>query len=41
LPALTCSQLQNDLNAEAQQFKHEVEKFKYYPVIALGVGYRF
>jgi hypothetical protein len=41
LPAPVCSQLQNDLNAEAQQFKQEVEKFKYYPVIAIGIGYRF
>jgi len=41
LPAPLCSQLQNDLNAEAAQFKQEVEKFKYYPVIAIGAGYRF
>jgi hypothetical protein len=41
LPANTCTALQADLDAEAQQFKQEVEKFKYYPVITLGVGYRF
>jgi hypothetical protein len=41
LPAPTCTQLQNDLNAEALQFKQEVEKIKYYPVIAVGIGYRF
>lgn len=41
LPAPTCAQLQADLDAEALQFKREVEKVKYYPVIAIGVGYRF
>ena len=41
LPAPTCAQLQSDLNAEAAQFKNDVEKFKYYPVIAIGLGYRF
>lgn len=41
LPANTCAALQADLNAEAQQFKQEVEKVKYYPVVTLGVGYRF
>ncbi len=41
LPAPTCAQLQADLDAEALQFKQEVEKVKYYPVIAIGVGYRF
>jgi len=41
LNSVTCAQLQSDLNAEAQQFKQEVEKVKYYPVITLGIGYRF
>jgi hypothetical protein len=41
LNPVTCSQLQADLDREAQQFKQEVEKFKYYPVIAVGIGYRF
>ena len=41
LPANACAALQADLDAEAQQFKQEVEKYKYYPVITLGVGYRF
>lgn len=41
VPAPVCAQLQADLNAEAAQFKNEVEKIKYYPVITLGVGYRF
>jgi hypothetical protein len=41
LPALVCAQLQTDLDAEAQQFRQEVEKFKYYPVVAVGIGYRF
>jgi hypothetical protein len=41
LPANTCSALQADLGAEAQQFRQEVEKVKYYPVVTLGVGYRF
>lgn len=41
LPAPLCAQLQSDLDAEARQFREEVEKFKYYPVIAIGIGYRF
>jgi hypothetical protein len=41
LPAPVCAQLQGDLNAEAQQFKQEVERYKYYPVLTVGVGYRF
>ncbi len=41
LPANTCAALQADLDAEALQFRHEVEKVKYYPVVTLGVGYRF
>ena len=41
VPAPVCDQLQSDLDAEAAQFRQEVEDFKYYPVIAIGVGYRF
>lgn len=41
LPAPTCAALQSDLDAEAASFKHDVEKVKYYPVITLGLGWRF
>ncbi|HXF44711.1 MAG TPA: hypothetical protein VNK91_01175 [Burkholderiaceae bacterium] len=41
LNPLVCAQLQSDLQAEAQKFKQEVEKVKYYPVVTIGVGYRF
>ncbi len=41
LPALACQQLQSDLRAEEQQFRDEVAKYKLYPVLSVGVGYRF
>lgn len=36
-----CANLQSDLQAEAAEFKREVEKVKYYPILRIGVGYRF
>jgi hypothetical protein len=36
-----CASLQNDLRAEADAFRREVETYKFYPVVRLGLGYRF
>lgn len=41
LPAPACSQLQNDLRAEEVQFRAAVDDFKAYPVLSLGLSYRF
>ncbi len=36
-----CASLQSDLRAEADAFRREVETYKFYPVIRIGLGYRF
>lgn len=36
-----CASLQSDLRAEADAFRREVESYKFYPVIRIGLGYRF
>ncbi|MCS6945911.1 MAG: hypothetical protein RMK97_10960 [Sutterellaceae bacterium] len=41
VPPATCTQLQQELQNESQSFRQEVERIKYYPVITVGVGYRF
>ncbi|MCX8006169.1 MAG: hypothetical protein N2688_14655 [Burkholderiaceae bacterium] len=41
VPPATCTQLQQALQNESQSFRQEVERVKYYPVITVGVGYRF
>lgn len=41
LPAPACTQLQSDLRAEEQQFRDAVDDFKLYPLLSVGVGYRF
>lgn len=41
LPPPVCATVQNDLRAEADAFRREVETYKFYPVVRLGVGYRF
>jgi hypothetical protein len=41
IPANICTQLQADLQTESQEFLREVEKMKYYPVVRIGLGYRF
>lgn len=41
LPAFACTQLQSDIRAEEQQFRDEVNRYKLYPVLSVGVGYRF
>jgi hypothetical protein len=36
-----CAALQSDLRAEADAFRREVETYKFYPVVRIGLGYRF
>lgn len=36
-----CAVLQSDLRAEADAFRREVERYKFYPVVRIGLGYRF
>jgi hypothetical protein len=36
-----CASLQNDFRAEADAFRRDVETNKFYPVVRLGLGYRF
>jgi hypothetical protein len=41
LPVAACTQLQSDIRAEEQQFRDDINKYKLYPVLSIGVGYRF
>jgi hypothetical protein len=41
VPTLACSQLQSDIRAEERQFQEDIDKFKLYPVLSVGLGYRF
>jgi hypothetical protein len=41
LPPPVCASLQSDLRAEADAFRREVETYRFYPVVRLGLGYRF
>ena len=41
VPTLVCDQLQADIRAEERDFRAEVNKYKLYPVLSVGVGYRF
>jgi hypothetical protein len=36
-----CSQLQTDVDAERQKLEQNLTLLKWYPVVGLGVGYRF
>src|ERR1700693_2927682 len=40
-PPLTCSQLKSDAAAEQSNLDDSLHKFKYYPVISLGLAYTF
>jgi hypothetical protein len=42
LPANVCAQLQSDLDAEALRFADDVKSaLRVYPVLTIGIGYRF
>jgi hypothetical protein len=40
-PALTCSQLQSDTAAQQAELDDRMRKYKYYPVVSLGLAYTF
>ncbi|RJF99854.1 hypothetical protein D3871_00935 [Noviherbaspirillum saxi] len=39
--ATVCAQFANDLARENEQLRHEVSRFKAYPVLRVGLSYRF
>jgi hypothetical protein len=41
LPAPLCQQLQADVRAEEAQLRDAVAEAKWYPVLSIGIGYRF
>jgi hypothetical protein len=41
VPVDTCAQIRRDADAERAQFEDDADDFEYYPVISVGVGYRF
>jgi hypothetical protein len=41
LPAALCTQLQNDVQAEIGEIRNNAGSASWYPVISLGMGYRF
>lgn len=41
LPALQCTQLQNDVAAEQASLQEELSDYKFHPVVSIGIGYRF
>lgn len=41
VPPLACSQLQADIRAEQVQLQDSIDDFKAWPVLTLGLGYRF
>lgn len=41
VPAAICSQLATDIEAEKQKLRNELTGIRWYPVLSLGLGYRF
>jgi len=41
VPAVTCTRLQSDADAERAAFEDDADEYKYFPVVSLGVGYRW
>ncbi len=41
LPAPTCAQLQSDVAAEQTQLSDELDDYRFYPVVAIGLGWVF
>jgi len=39
--AIICAQLQSDIAAERQTLVQNLARYKWYPVVSLGLGYRF
>jgi hypothetical protein len=41
IPPASCAQLQSDVAAEEAELREAVKDYKFYPVISIGIGYRF
>lgn len=41
VPAVTCTRLQSDADAERAAFEDDADEYKYFPVVSLGLGYRW
>lgn len=41
IPAPTCAQLQSDVAAEQAQLNDELDDYRFYPVIGIGIGWVF
>ena len=41
VPAVTCTRLQSDVDAERTAFEDDADEYKYFPVVSLGLGYRW
>ena len=41
VPLVTCSQLQSDADIERRKFEHDAHRYSVYPVISVGLGYRW
>lgn len=39
--AARCAQLQSDVDAEVRQLEQDIDDFEWWPVISIGLGYRF
>lgn len=38
---VTCARLQSDADAERAAFEDDADEYKYFPVVSLGIGYRW
>ena len=41
VPAVTCTRLQSDADAERAAFEDDADEYKYFPVVSLALGYRW
>lgn len=41
VPTVTCTRLQSDADAERAAFEDDADEYKYFPVVSLGLGYRW
>jgi len=37
----TCIQLQQDIEAEERDINDDIDKYKWWPVVTIGISYRF
>ncbi len=41
VPTVTCTRLQSDADAERAAFEDDTDEYKYFPVVSVGLGYRW